>query len=58
MTATFWLFRSAPYFSLKGLSPEYGYDIVLTAKNAKGKSAETIHHLYVSNGAEKHTGKF
>lgn len=49
--------RSVPFFALKGLRPEYGYDIVLTAKSAKGRSAETIHHIYVSNGAEKHTGK-
>lgn len=48
---------SVPFFVLKGLRPEFGYDIVLTAKNAKGKSAETIHHMYTLNGAEKHTGK-
>lgn len=46
-----------PAFSLKGLRPEFGYDIVLTAKNAKGKSTETIHHMNTLNGAEKHTGK-
>lgn len=50
-------YASVPFFVLKGLRPESSYDIVLTAKNAKGKSAETIHHLYTSNGAEKHTGK-
>lgn len=47
---------SQPNFSLKGLRSDYGYDIVLTAKNAKGRSAEFVHHMYVSNGAEKHTG--
>lgn len=49
--------NSIPFFALKGLRPEYGYDIVLSAKNAKGKSTETILHMYTLNGAEKHTGK-
>lgn len=48
--------RSVPVFVLKGLHPDFGYDIVLTAKNAKGRSAETIHHMNTLNGAEKHTG--
>ncbi|XP_037033009.1 nephrin-like isoform X2 [Bradysia coprophila] len=47
-----------PFFELKGLRSDYGYDIVLTAKNAKGKSAETILHMYTLNGAEKHTDEF
>lgn len=45
-----------PVFVLKGLHPDFGYDIVLTAKNAKGRSAETVHHMNTLNGAEKHTG--
>ncbi len=50
-------FPRQPFFELKGLRSDYGYDIVLTAKNAKGKSAETILHMYTLNGAEKHTGE-
>lgn len=51
------MFPRQPFFELKGLRSDYGYDIVLTAKNAKGKSAETILHMYTLNGAEKHTGE-
>lgn len=53
----FSFYYSTPFFVLKGLRSDIGYDIVLTARNAKGKSTETIHHMYTSNGAEKHTGK-
>lgn len=50
-------FPRQPFFEIKGLRSDSGYQIVLTAKNAKGKSAETILNMHTSNGAEKHIGE-
>ncbi|XP_055701884.1 nephrin-like isoform X1 [Phlebotomus papatasi] len=49
----------SPFFELKGLDPEVGYDVHLAAMNEKGMSEERVHHIHrLNNNAEKHTDSF
>lgn len=45
-----------PYFELKGLESDIGYDIIIFASNDKGRSDSTYQQIYTLNNAEKHTG--
>lgn len=47
-----------PYFELKGLESDIGYDIIIFASNDKGRSDSTYQQIYTLNNAEKHTGMF
>uniref|UniRef100_A0A1B0CUQ3 Ig-like domain-containing protein n=1 Tax=Lutzomyia longipalpis TaxID=7200 RepID=A0A1B0CUQ3_LUTLO len=47
----------SPFFELKGLDPEIGYEVLLAAKNDKGMSEMRVHHIHRLNSAEKHTGE-
>lgn len=47
-----------PNFDLKGLEPGVGYNIFLSAKNAKGASEQTYLQAYTLKNPEKQTGKY
>lgn len=52
------IINRTPYFELKGLESDIGYDIIIFASNDKGRSDSTYQQIYTLNNAEKHTGMF
>jgi hypothetical protein len=48
--------KRIPYFELKGLEPGVGYEIILAAKNKKGRSDLTRLFANTLKNPEKQTG--